>query len=698
MVDRNLYVTCGYCSTGCQMTIPFKDNEPPKFIRATENYPVNLGKACVKGFQLLGHLNAPDRAITPYIRDKNGALTSVDWDRALKEFTVNFKRIQNTYGKDSVAFISTGQIVNEEHAFLGALAKFGMGMIHGDGNTRQCMASAVVAYKQSFGWDAPPFTYKDFEESDVLIFMGSNPVIAHPIMWNRVEMNKNNPQIIVIDPRKSETAQKATKHLQIKPNTDLSLLYSVANILIENDWIDKEFIDNHTTGFEDFKKHVSNFKAEEVYKELCIELEDIYYLAETIHNGQNVSFWWMVGINQGIQGVRTAQAFINLALMTRNIGKPGTGPNSITGQCNAMGARIYSNTSSLLGGYNFTKQEHREKVAEILEIDVVNIPTVPSVPYNQILDKILEGKIKGLWVICTNPAHSWINSNKIPEILDNLEYLVVQDMYPTTETAQLADLILPAAGCGEKDGTFVNSERRIGILQKAFDPPGDAKPDFEIFQMVAEAWGCADMFKKWTHPEAAFNIIKKLTKGLPWDITGIESYDMIIEQGGIQWPYDENSISPPKQERRLLEDGIFFHPDGKAKFLFEKILPAPENPDIDFPFILLTGRGCVGHWHTLTRTGKVNILNKMCPSEPYVEINNEDAKKLEIQDGQMVIVDSRRGQVKVKAFIGDKTKVGNVFIPMHFAEANQLTFPAFDKYSKQPAFKYAAVNIIPKNE
>lgn len=696
MPERTVFITCGYCSTGCNMTVTIKDNEPPKYIKARENYPVNLGKACAKGFQLLGHLNAADRAKTPYIREKDGTLKSVDWDTALKAFTENFKRIQDKYGKDSNAFISTGQITNEEHAFLGALAKFGMGMVHGDGNTRQCMASAVVAYKQSFGWDAPPFTYKDFEESDVLIFLGSNPVIAHPIMWNRVEMNKNNPEIIVIDPRKSETAQKATKHLQIKPKTDLLLLYTIANILIKNDWIDKEFIENHTTGFEDFKKHVSRFKPEEVYKELCINERDLYDLAKTIHNGKKVSFWWMVGINQGIQGVRSAQAFINLALMTGNIGKPGTGPNSITGQCNAMGARIYSNTSSLIGGYDFTNAEHRKKVADILEIDVSNIPTIPSWSYKQILDGILDGKIKGLWVVCTNPAHSWINSNQIPEILDNLEYLVVQDMFYTPETAQLADLILPAAGCGEKDGTFINSERRIGILQKAFDPPGIAKPDFEIFQMIAKAWGCADLFQKWTHPEAAFNIIKNLTKGLPWDITGIESYEMLIEQGGIQWPYPDVFIDVPEKERRLLEDGVFFHPDGKAKFLFEDIAPAPEEPDEEYPFTLLTGRGCVGHWHTLTRTGKVAILNKMCPSEPYVEINQKDAEKLNIKDGEKIIVSSRRGKVKLKAFVGDKTKVGDVFIPMHYAEANQLTYPSFDKYSKQPAFKYAAVNIIPK--
>ena len=254
------HLTCGYCSTGCNLIIKINDDGNP-VVRANPDYPVNQGKACPKGFQLLAHLSSDDRAKTPYIRDSEKNLVPTNWETALNEFVKNFKRIQDKYGKESVAFISTGQITNEEHALLGALAKFGMGMIHGDRNTRQCMATAVVAYKQSFGWDAPPFTYEDFEKSDVLVFLGSNAVISHPVMWWRIKTNQNNPTVIVIDPRNTETAKdsQTTYHYPIKAKSELYLLYTIANILIEEGWIDEDFIDAHTSGFENFKNHVQQY-------------------------------------------------------------------------------------------------------------------------------------------------------------------------------------------------------------------------------------------------------------------------------------------------------------------------------------------------------------------------------------------------------------------------------------------------------
>ncbi len=696
MTPNTRYLTCGYCSTGCNMKITFNESENP-VVRANPNYPVNKGKACPKGFQLLGHLGASDRAKTPYLRNSEGKLIPTNWNSALEHFTTNLKRIQDQYGKSSIAYISTGQITNEEHALLGALTKFGMGMIHGDGNTRQCMASAVVAYKQSFGWDAPPFTYEDFEKSDVLIFLGSNAAISHPIMWWRIRDNQNNPTVVIIDPRKTKTAidPQTTFHYAIKAKSELYLLYALANILIQNDWIDKNFIKEHTTGFEGFKKHVASFSLKNTSEKTGITENEITKLAELIHKGKAVSFWWMVGVNQAHQATRTAQALINLALMTGNIGKPGTGPNSITGQCNAMGSRIFSNTTALLGGYNFTNSDDRRTVAKILEIDVKNIPHENSVSYEKILDKIENGEIKGLWIVCTNPAHSWIHSSRFPKIMENLEYLVVQDLFYTTETAQLADLILPAAGNGEKFGTFVNSERRIGVLQKVLDPPGAALSDFDIFRKIAKAWGCAELFRKWTDPESAFHIIKELTRGKPWDFTGIQSYQMLIENGGIQWPYPDTSQSPPLTYRRLFEDGIFFHEDRKAKFLYEEILPYPEEITIDYPFILITGRGSISAWHTHTRTGKVPLLAKQLPKEPYIEINLKDAQKLGIEDNSLVEVSSRREKIIARAVIGEKSKAGEVFMPMHYKETNTLTFPIFDEYSREPGYKFAAVKIRP---
>jgi assimilatory nitrate reductase catalytic subunit len=578
---------------------------------------------------------------------------------------------------------------------LGALTKFGMGMVHGDGNTRQCMASAVVAYKESFGFDAPPYSYKDLEESDVLVFIGANPVIAHPIMWNKVKKSRNNPEIIVVDPRKTETARKATQHCAIKPKSDLTLLYGIANILIEENWIDQGYIDKHTNGFEGFRNHVNQFTPHKASEASGLSEEQIHRFAETIHNGKRVSFWWTMGVNQSYQGVRTAQAIINLALMTGNIGRPGTGANSITGQCNAMGSRLFSNTTSLFAGYDFKNPDHRGKVADLLGIDVELIPDKPSWAYDEILQGIEDGKIKGVWVICTNPAHSWISKNRLFEILNNLEYLVVQDMYYTTETAQLADLILPAAGCGEKEGTFINSERRFGIVRKVANPPGSALPDFEIFKKIAKYWGCADLFKEWTSPAATFEILKRLSKGQPCDITGIEDYKMIDEQGGIQWPYPEGS-GFLDQERRLFEDGKFYHTDGRAKFIFEDIAPIPETPSDKYPFFLLTGRGTVAQWHTQTRTGKAEILKRMYPADVYVEINPLDAMELKVKENEWVVVSSKRGEIRAKVALRDTVQAGQVFMPMHYFETNKLTFPAFDPYSRQPSYKLAAVSI--KNE
>ncbi|MHA1680588.1 MAG: molybdopterin oxidoreductase family protein [Promethearchaeota archaeon] len=685
-------ITCGYCSTGCNLLYD-DEGKGPFRISANPDYPVNLGKACVKGFQLLGHLNAPDRAKTPLLRNESGEFEPVNWDVALDEFVRQFKGIQGKHGLESVAFISTGQIPNEEHAFLGALAKFGMGIVHGDGNTRQCMATAVVAYKQSFGWDSPPFTYKDLEESDVLVFVGSNPVIAHPIIWNRVKMNKHGPEILVVDPRYTETAKQATRHYPIKVKSELLFFYAVAHLLDSNGWIDEVFIEEHTTGYASFREHIRKFNPDEYCESIGLPAEKIEEFARMIHQGKRVSFWWMVGINQSHQATRTAQAIINLALMTGNIGKPGTGANSITGQCNAMGARIFSNTTSLLGGYKFNSLEDREKVAGVLGMEPSLIPSKGSWSYEKILDGIDRGDVKGLWIICSNPAHSWISNTRIEGTFAKLDFLVVQDMYYTTETARMADLILPAAGTGEKGGTFVNSERRIGILQKAVDPPGEALPDFAIFQKIAHHWGCRDLFDEWRDPEAVFNIIKRLTRGKPWDITGIQGYAQLLECGGIQWPFPEGMDYPPPQERRLFSSGKFYHPDGKAIFLFDDYQEPPEEVDAEYPFILITGRGSVYQWHTQTRTLKSKLLAKHAPAEPYVEICEEDARTLGIEDGEWITVASRRASSKVRTKITGSVKSGELFMPMHYIETNRLTFPSFDEFSREPMYKYAAITI-----
>ncbi|MBZ0166894.1 MAG: molybdopterin-dependent oxidoreductase, partial [Candidatus Omnitrophica bacterium] len=546
------------------------------------------------------------------------------------------------------------------------LTKFGMGIIHGDSNTRQCMATATVAYKESFGFDAPPYTYEDLEKSDCLVFVGANPCIAHPILWERVLMNEQAPEIVVIDPRKTETAMAATKHYAIKPKTDLRFFYGLAHILIRNDWVDHQYIERHTQGFNAFKRHVEPFTPERVSQETGLTVVQIQELAALIHNRKRVSFWWTMGVNHGYEAVRTTQAIINIALMTGNIGRPGTGANSITGQCNAMGSRLFSNTTNLLGCHDFSNAGHRQKIASILDIDCDRIPPNKGMAYDQIVEGIVQNKIKGLWVIGTNPAHSWINRNELQKFMGNLDFLVVQDMYASTETAQRADLVLPAAGWGEKPGSFINSERRIGLIKKVAEPPGDAKTDFDIFKLIAEYWGCGPVLKDWHSVEDVFRTLKEISRGQPCDITGIRDYHMLDECGGIQWPLREGEALCNHQ-RRLFEDGRFFHEDGKALFIFEAVRNKPEEVSVEFPFELLTGRGTSSQWHTQTRTGKSKILRKMYPENVYIEINPDDASGLNISHAQWVHVSTRRGKVRAQAAIVPTINPGQIFMPMHYA-------------------------------
>jgi assimilatory nitrate reductase catalytic subunit len=688
--DATAKSVCGFCSTGCGLNLHLKDGVA---INATPDpdYPVNLGAACPKGWEAFTPLDASDRATVPLL---NGEPT--DWHTAMRVFCDRMKAIMAKYGPDSAAFISTGQIMCEEMAFLGSLAKFGMGMIHGDGNTRQCMATAVTAYKESFGFDAPPFTYADFEESEVIVFIGANPCIAHPIMWQRVLRNRRNPQVIVVDPRTTETAMAATQHYAIRPKSDLALLYGLANVLIRDAAVNTSFVSRHTAGFEAFRAFVADYTPAIVAEATGLTIAQLQHFADTIRTGTpRVSFWWTMGVNQGHQATRTAQAIINLALMTGNIGKPGTGANSITGQCNAMGSRLFSNTTNLIGGHDFRNPAHRAKVSEALNIPVERIPDRPSLAYDQIIEGIGSGRIKALWIIATNPSHSWIHQDRVNELLSKLDFLVVQDMYHTTETARRAHLLLPAAAWGEKEGTFINSERRLGLSHKVRRAPGQALSDFRIFRLIAHAWGCGDLFKDWTSPAAVFQLLKRCTRGQPCDITGIPDHGAIEAAGGIQWPCPETQSPTPERERRLFSDCRFFTPDQRARFVFEPPIPPPEQATDDFPLILLTGRGTSAQWHTETRTGKSQVLRKLAPKDLCLEMHPADARALRIRDGARVTITSPRASVTAIARLSLCMLPGQVFLPMHDPSVNRLTHASFDPHSRQPSYKHSSVRVEP---
>ncbi|MGH7947025.1 MAG: molybdopterin oxidoreductase family protein, partial [Opitutaceae bacterium] len=531
----------------------------------------------------------------------------------------------------------------------------------------------------------------------------------------RVMRNRRTPDIIVIDPRVTETAQAATLHIPARPKSDLTLLYGIAHLLIDRGAVKRRFVDAHTTGFEAFAAFVREFTPERVAVETGLAVDTLHRLTAIIAERERVSFWWTMGVNQSHEATRTAQAIINLALMTGNIGRPGTGANSITGQCNAMGSRLFGNATSLLGGYDFASAAHREHVATSLDLDPVRIPTRTGYAYDQILDAIDAGEIRGLWVIATNTAHSWINQGRARDLLRKLDFLVVQDMYATTETAQLADLVLPAAGWGEKEGVMINSERRFGVVRKVARAPGHALSDFSIFKLVADAWGCGELFRAWRSPEATFQILKKLSLGQPCDFSGIRDYAHLDSAGGIQWPFtaadsepssrsaqcelrtDQSAIRTRKsaiQERRLFSDGSFFHPDGRARFIFDSPRPLPEPPDAAYPFLLLTGRGSSAQWHTGSRTEKSAVLRKLAPAVLTIEIHPDDAAQLSVTSNDRVTVRSRRGSVEAVAVVTATMQRGQVFLPMHFEAVNRLTFAAFDPHSRQPAYKACAVAVM----
>ncbi|MBS6185441.1 MAG: molybdopterin-dependent oxidoreductase, partial [Clostridium celatum] len=339
---KKIQSTCNLCALACNIDFYVENGKIAK-VSPTVDYPVNKGFCCIKGLNLDKQQTKVKARKRPLLRDENGEMKEISWEEGFKTFAKKMTSIQEKYGKESVAFISTGQMPTEDMALLGHVGRNYMG-INGDGNTRLCMATSVVAHKQSFGFDAPPYTLNDVELSDTIILIGANPVIAHPVFWGRIRENKE-AKIITIDPRKSETAMNSDIWIDIKPKADLVLMYTLANVLIEKGYIDVNYIENHTEGYEDFKNHVAKFTLDKVEAETGISAERLVELAEIIHAGERVSFWWTMGVNQGYQAVRTAQSIINLALITGNIGRPGTGANSLTGQCNAMGSRAFSNTA-----------------------------------------------------------------------------------------------------------------------------------------------------------------------------------------------------------------------------------------------------------------------------------------------------------------------------------------------------------------
>ncbi|PWX75391.1 nitrate reductase [Clostridium perfringens] len=686
---KRIQSTCNYCALACNLDFYTEDGKIKRVV-PTPHYPVNKGFSCIKGLNLDKQCTKFNGSKKPLLKMKDGKRKAIEWKEAFDLFASKMTAIQEKYGKESVAYISTGQLPTEEMALLGHVGRSYMG-INGDGNTRLCMASAVVAYKQSFGFDAPPYTLKDLELSDTIFFIGANPVIAHPIAWGRVRKNKD-AKIITIDPRKSETAMNSDMWIDIKTKGDLALFYTLANVLIEKGWIDQDYINNYTEGFEDFKAHVKKYTLEDVEERTGISKMRVLELAKIIHEGKRVSFWWTMGVNQSYEAVRTAQAIINLALITGNMGREGTGANSLTGQCNAMGSRMFSNTTALYGGGEYNNQERRKVVADILGMDENMLPTKPTLDYEQIIKGINKGEIKGLWVVCTNPRHSFSNNEEFKKAMKNLDFFVVQDIYEDTDSSKECDLYLPSVPAIKKEGFLINTERRLSALVPVLEKEEDELSDYEILLGIGEALGMGSLLDKWRTPEDAFKLLRECSKGMPCDITGV-TYERLRDSKGIQWPCREGE-ELESDERRLFEDGKYYTPSGKAKLIFEDVTENPNATNEEFPFNLNTGRGTVGQWHTHTRTREIQAVTNIVSQKAYVDINRKDAEKLDIKENDEVLIHSSNGHTsKFIARLTDNLKEKTLYAPIHYIETNLLTPSVFDPYSKEPSYKTVQVNI-----
>jgi anaerobic selenocysteine-containing dehydrogenase len=687
--DRWISTTCGYCSVGCGMFVGVKDNRAVA-VRGNPSHPVNLGKLCPKGLSEHHTLEASNRAKHPLLR-KNGKLERVSWDEAIEVMVEKFRATQEKYGRDSLGVISTGQLVTEEFYALGKLVQLGFGTKNFDGNTTLCMASAVSGYKRSFGSDGPPGAYEDLRKADVIFLIGANIADNHPILCQHIEANPK-ATLIVADPRVTKTAMMADLFLPLKPRSDIALINGIIHVLIRTGLIKRDYIEQHTTGFEQLEKFVAQYTPAYVSQITGLSEDLILRTAYLYGSARAALIGWTMGVNHSTQGAETVNAINNLALITGNIGREGASPFSITGQCNAMGTREAGFTSSLPGYRKFENEKDRQELAALWNISADRIPSSRGLAYPDIIEAAVSQKIRALWIIATNPIVSFPNLDVLKQGLETLDFLVVQDGFHPTPTSELAHLVLPAAIWGEKEGTYTNSERRCSKVNRAVLPPGEARPDFDIFLAIADKLGCRDeLFPGWTKPEHAFNEWKRVSAGRLCDYSGM-NYQMLEDRGGVQWPFPAGSSEPGVT--RLYADAKFQTEDGKAQLFCIEWKPFPEQPNREFPFVLNTGR-TVEHWHTRTKTGKVPILERMSPNA-WLEMNTRDAQALKLKPHDRVDVISRRGRVKcLELRITEIVAPGQLFMPFHFVEtnANQVTQSAFDPISREPNYKQCAVRV-----
>lgn len=691
--------TCCYCGVGCGIIV-HKEKNGSLRVEGDKDYPVNRGMLCSKGMNLhYTVMDKSDRLFYPEMRyGKNQPRLRVSWDTALERTAAVFKTLIEKYGPDSVALYASGQCLTEEYYVVNKLVKGFIGSNNIDTNSRLCMSSAVVGYKMSLGEDSVPVSYDDLELADCIFVAGANPAWCHPILWRRVEAaREKNPsiKIIVSDPRKTQTCSIANVHLQLNPGTDVVLHYALGRCLIEQGDINIDFIQKHTEGFDNYARNVFIRSVEEAASICGIKEEDIRLAASYIGNSKGFITMWTMGLNQSVIGVKKNLSLINLNLITGQIGKPGAGPFSLTGQPNAMGGREVGGLSNLLPAHkNLEDALDREAVEKFWQIPLGTINPKPGLTATEMFGALNSGKLKAIWILGTNPLVSLPDVRVAEEGLRKAKFVVVQEISSGAETLQYADVILPAAAWSEKEGTMTNADRRISYLNKITDAPGEALPDVEIICHFAQKMGYNAF--DYANSGEIFDEHCALTEGSHIDISGL-SYDILKQKQSVQWPYPKKTTG--NGTPRLFTDKKFYTLSQKA--IIHSFTDANESelPDEAHPLILTTGR-IRDQWHTMSKTGKVNKL-KQHLNESFLEIHPDDAACRGIKENDLVEIFNKRGNVRVKAKYSEDIKRGVVFLPMHWGKilnndltrANNITNNLLDPRSKQPDYKFSAVQV-----
>ncbi len=701
--------TCCYCGTGCGVVIE-SDGIAITGVRGDETHPANFGKLCTKGMTLALTMQPSamtGRARFPEVRAQRASpRTRATWDATLDTLADKFANTIRTHGADSVAFYVSGQLLTEDYYVFNKLAKGLIGTNNIDTNSRLCMSSAVTGYTQTLGVDAPPCSYEDIDHATCLFIAGSNTAFAHPILFRRIEAAKEkNPdlKIIVVDPRRTETAAFADLYLPILPGTDVALFHAMLHVMLWEEWVDRDYVAAHTEGFDQLRTLVRE-TSPAIAAEICgVSSDDIITAARWFATSSATLSLYCQGLNQSTSGTAKNAGLINLHLATAQIGKAGAGPFSLTGQPNAMGGREVGGLATTLAAHrDIGNAEHREEVRAFWGAD--RISETRGKTAVEMFDATKRGEIKILWIVCTNPAQSMPDLNEVRAAFEAAELVIVQDAYRNTETTAFADVLLPATSWGEKDGTVTNSERRISRVRAASPPRGEARHDWQIARDFAQLLeqklrpNQPSMFDFAT-PEAVWNEHRELTRGRDLDITGL-SYSLLEAEGPQQWPFSKGSAVG---KVRLYEDGKFPTTTGRAKFFAAKYQPVADKVDAHYPLRLTTGR-LRDQWHGMSRTGSIARLYGSAP-EPRLAMNPHDLLRRNFKEGELVKVQSRRGVIYVQVEASESMRSGQVYLPMHWgkrflggaesAGVNTLTTPAFDPFSRQPELKHAAVKLAP---